>query len=56
MFGSKKEPKQDLRQGMWESGPRTGADFGEDRPRVERGARIVSPDFAPQAEGQTTHE
>lgn len=56
MFGSKKEPKRDMRQGMWENGPKTRADFGESRPVRERGPDIVRPTLRPQAEGQTTHE
>jgi hypothetical protein len=56
MFGSKKEAKQDLRNGMWEHGPADRNQFGEDRPRRQEGPDIVSPNLHTQAEGQTTHE
>jgi hypothetical protein len=56
MFGSKKEPSQDLRSGMWEKGPAKRADFGETRPVREQGPDIASPRLRPQAEGQATHE
>jgi hypothetical protein len=56
MFGSKKEPKRDMRKGMWESGPKSKAAVGEVRPVREAGPDIARPTFRPQAEGQTTHE
>jgi hypothetical protein len=52
---SKKEPKRDLRDGMWERPPAQSV-FGEDRPERQSGPRIASPDLQPQAEGQTSHE
>ena len=56
MFGNKKESKKDMRNGMWETGPKTRADFGEDRPIRESGSDIVRPTFRPQAEGQISRE
>lgn len=56
MFGRKEESKADLRNGMWQKGPATQADFDDDLPRRQRGPDIASPRLQPQAEGQTTHE
>ena len=51
----KKEPKRDLRDGMWEQPPAQNA-FGEDRPERQSSPRIASPNRQLHAEGQTTHE
>lgn len=56
MFGSKRESKADLRQGMWERGPKTRVEVDEVDITDERGPDVVRPDFHPQADGQTTHE
>lgn len=56
MFGSKKEPKRDMRNGMWEQGPQTHEAPDHDPIEHEAGPDIVSPDLQTQAEGQTTHE
>ncbi|HEY1630069.1 MAG TPA: hypothetical protein VGF56_02080 [Rhizomicrobium sp.] len=54
-----KEPKKDLRKGMWERGPvEKGPKSSGERivPEDADTVDIVRPGFEPLAEGQTTHQ